>query len=150
MAHTFHSLVYHVVFSTRDREPYLAGKVRPRVHAYLGGLVSRLEGRVMRVGGVADHVHLLVGLPARMAVADLVRDVKANSTCWIQAEIEGLRGFGWQTGYGAFSVSQSVAAWVERYIANQEEHHRRIGFRDEFVSLLKRHNLRWDNPYLWE
>ena len=150
MAHTFHSLLYHIVFSTRDREPYLPEKVRPRVHAYLGGLVSQLEGRAIRVGGVADHVHLLVGLPARMAVADLVRDVKANATSWMSAEIAGLRGFGWQTGYGVFSVSRSVAGRVERYIANQEEHHRRIGFKEEFVRLLKRHNLRWDDPHLWE
>lgn len=119
MAHTFARLLVHIVFSTKDRRPWIQVPLRSRTHAYLGGIVTQVGGRAVVVGGVADHVHLLVDQPPRLPISDLVRDTKANSSAWMRMEFPGLSAFAWQTGYGAFSVSSSNAGRVERYIATQ-------------------------------
>jgi REP element-mobilizing transposase RayT len=150
VAHTFARLLIHIVFSTKDRRPWIQDPLRARTHAYLGGIVTQVGGRAVVVGGVADHVHLLVDQPPRFPISDLVRDTKANSSAWMRMEFPGLSAFAWQTGYGAFSVSSSNAGRVERYIATQEEHHRTQTFQEEFEALLRRHQLRADDPYLWE
>ena len=148
MPSTHLSLHCHVVFSTKNHEPRIAAEWRERLHAYLGG-VARQSGSIPEgVGGVADHVHLLLGLTATARLADVVRDIKAVSSSWVHDEI-GDRAFAWQEGYGAFTVSPSHRENVRSYIARQEEHHRKRTFQDEYLGLLERCGVDFDERYLW-
>jgi REP element-mobilizing transposase RayT len=137
MASTHSSLHYHLVFSTKDRAPLISEKWRGRLHAYLVGVVRNVEGVPEAIGGVADHVHLLIGLRATARLADVVRDVKAVSSRWVHDEA-GDRGFAWQEGYWVFTMSASQIEVVREYIARQEEHHGKRTFQEENVELLKR------------
>lgn len=148
MAHTFTKLLYHVVFSTKGRSPTIDSELKPRLHAYLGGIVRELGGKAILVGGTADHVHLLVSLSPRTALADVLRVVKTNSSRWVHEEWPRRVGFAWQTGYAAFTVSQSAADALKRYIAGQEEHHRRMTFEEELLALLNRHGIEYDERHL--
>ena len=148
MPSTHLSLHYHVVFSTKARAPVIAAAWRERLHAYLGGVVRNVEGVPEAIGGVTDHVHLLIGLRATAYLADVVRDVKAVSSRWVHEEI-GDRTFAWQEGYGAFAVSASQREMVGEYIARQEEHHRKRTFQKEYLELLKRSGVEYDERYLW-
>lgn len=148
MPSTHLSLHYHVVFSTKNRAPAIALAWRERLHAYLGGVVRNAEGVPEAIGGVADHVHLLIGLRATSCLADVVRDVKAVSSRWVHDEI-GAQGFAWQEGYGAFTVSASQRGAVNDYIARQEEHHRKRTFQEEYLELLERSGVDYDERYLW-
>ena len=134
MPSTHLSLHFHVVFSTKNREPRIASEWCERFHAY--------------IGGVADHVHLLLGLKATARLSDVVRDIKAVSSRWVHDET-GDRIFAWQEGYGAFSVSPSHRENVCSYIARQEEHHRKRTFREEYLELLHRCGVDFDDRYLW-
>jgi REP element-mobilizing transposase RayT len=148
MPSTHLSLHFHVVFSTKNREPRIATEWRDRLHAYLGG-VARNSGAVPEiVGGVADHVHLLLGLTATARLADVVRDIKAVSSKWVHEE-PGDQAFAWQEGYGAFTVSPSHRENVRSYIARQEEHHRKRTFQEEYLELLHRCGVDFDERYLW-
>ncbi len=148
MPSTHLSLHYHLVFSTKNRVPSIADAWRGRLHAYLGGVVRNVEGVPEAIGGVADHVHLLIGLRATARLADVVRDVKAVSSRWVHEET-GNREFSWQEGYGAFTVSASQREMVREYIAKQEEHHRKRTFQEEYLELLKRSSVEYDDRYLW-
>ena len=151
MPQSFTCLLFHIVFATKERRPWLDEAVRPALFAYLGGIARESGAAALLVNGTADHVHLLVQVPAKLAAAELVRLLKANSSLWLHREHAAThRLFAWQNGYGAFSVSASGQAAVERYIANQETHHRRMSFEQEFVGLLKKHGIRYDERYLWE
>ena len=150
MAHTFTSLLVHVIFSTKDRHPHLDASVRDRLFPYMGGILRETGATALAINGVADHVHGLVAVPAASSVSDLMRVVKTNSSKWVHEQWPRLRGFAWQTGYGAFSVSRSHADDVERYIARQEEHHRTMTFQEEYVAFLKRHGIAYDERYVWE
>ena len=149
MAHTFTNLLTHVIFSTKDRHPEMTPDIKPRLLAYMGGIVRALDGIAMAIGGPADHVHLLVKTPATVAISDFVRIVKANSSRWVH-ETFPRATFTWQTGYGAFSVSHSSVEAVREYIAGQEEHHKTLSFQEEFVAFLHRHGMEYDERYLWE
>ncbi len=142
------NLLYHIVFATKNRHPWLAPDIRPRVHEYLGGIVRGAGGIALAIGGTEDHVHLLIKTRADQSIADVVRIIKANSSGWVHDTFAGLREFGWQDGYGAFTVSQSQVEALQRYIANQEEHHRRYSFREEFIRLLQAHGIEFDEKYL--
>jgi len=148
MPSTHLSLHYHIIFSTKDRAPVIAPAWLERLHAYLGGVVRNVEGVPEAIGGVADHVHLLLGLRATACLADVVRDVKAVSSRWVHEEI-GERTFAWQEGYGAFTVSASQLGSVREYIAKQEEHHRKRTFQKEYLELLQRSGVEFDGRYLW-
>ena len=148
MPSTHLSLHFHVVFSTKDRMPLIATEWRERLHAYLGGVVRNVDGIPEAVGGIADHVHLLLGLRATSCIADVVRDLKAVSSRWIHEEI-GQGKFAWQEGYGAFTVSPSQREIVREYITKQEEHHRVRTFQEEYVELLKRSGVEYDERFLW-
>ncbi|HYO50789.1 MAG TPA: IS200/IS605 family transposase [Chloroflexia bacterium] len=150
MAHTFTHLITHVVFGTKNRASSIALEMGAPLHAYLGGIVKEMGGKPLIINGTQDHVHMLIALPATMAIADLIRVVKANSSRWAHEKWPQWHGFGWQQGYGAFSVSKSAMKDVEEYIANQEEHHRKVSFQEEFLALLKRHDIPYDERYIWE
>lgn len=150
MPSSYLSAHYHLIFSTKHREPTLAPSVAPRVYDYLGGICKGLGGVLLAAGGMPDHVHLLVGLGATRALSDVMRDLKASSSKWIHDTFPDLTGFGWQTGYGAFVVSYSLLGAVNGYIARQEEHHRERTFQEEFVLFLRRHGIEYDERYLWE
>lgn len=138
----------HIVFSTKNREPFIAASLAPRLHAYLGGIARNRKCEPVAVGGVDDHVHLLIGVHPSIALADLVRDLKANSSKWMHEGI-GDRGFGWQTGYAAFSVSRSNTTDVVNYIHNQREHHATVDFKGEFVAFLDKHGVEFDERYVF-
>lgn len=150
MAHTFTSLLTHVVFSTSARAPLLTDAIRPDVHAYLGGILRELHAAPIAIGGTADHIHMLTRLPAGLAVADCIRVVKANSSRWLKERWPERRSFAWQGGYGAFSVSESRRESVIRYIGDQARHHHRISFQDEFLALLRNHGVEFDERYIWQ
>ena len=148
MPSTHFSLHYHLVFSTKDRVGFLDGSWRSRLHAFLGGVVREAGGIPTVIGGVADHVHLLVGLPATIRVADALREIKAISSRWVHDEIREA-GFAWQEGYGAFTVSASQCEEVRVYIERQEEHHRKRTFQEEYELLLRRSGVAYDPKHLW-
>jgi len=147
MASTFLALHYHIVFGTKDRAPTIDIAWRPRLHDYLSGTIVGLGGISIAIGGVADHVHLLVSLKATHAVADVLRELKKASSNWVHSEIN-LARFAWQEGYAAFTVGASDIESVRRYIANQEEHHRTRDVRSEWMAMLERAGIPYDARYL--
>jgi putative transposase len=147
MPSTYLSLHYHLVFGTKNREPSIAAPWRSRLHDYLGGTIAGLGGFPEGVGGVDDHVHLLIGLKATHCLADVLRELKKASSVWVHEEI-GLRSFAWQEGYAAFTVSATAREAVQKYIANQEEHHRVRSFREELIDMLDKAGIEYDPKYL--
>jgi REP-associated tyrosine transposase len=143
MSSTHLSLHYHVVFATKNHEPMIQRAWRRDLHAYLGGIIRTADGIAESVGGVSDQVHLLIGLHATHRLADVLRELKAVSSGWVHDEI-GLREFAWQEGYGAFTVSASQCKAVRRYIEQQDEHHRTRTFREEYLALLRRSGVEFD------
>jgi REP element-mobilizing transposase RayT len=149
MAQTFTNLLTHIVFSTKDRVSSIRPELNPDLHAYMGGIIRNLAGQALIVNGMADHVHLLVWLPPTVAIAEALRVLKANSSRWVH-DTQGRRTFAWQAGYGAFSVSHSNTSVVVKYIQEQEKHHRRISFQEEFLALLRKNNIAYDERYIWQ
>jgi REP element-mobilizing transposase RayT len=145
------SAVYiHLVFSTKNRHPFLPDEsLRKDLHSFLGGTSKTLECPTLLVGGVEDHVHLLARFGRTITQADWVKELKRVSNLWLRDE-GGLTNFEWQSGYADFSVSQSNLEQVKRYIANQEEHHRKPSFQDEVRALLTKHQVDWDERYIWD
>lgn len=146
MSHTYAQNVVHVVFSTKDRYRALDRDFRPKLWAYLTGICKKLDIYVHAIGGTEDHIHLLIQIPPVLTLSKAVATVKANSSRW--AGEEGHK-FAWQQGYGAFSVSASVIPAVIQYIRNQEEHHKKMDFKAEFVALLKKHSVDYDPKYVF-
>jgi REP element-mobilizing transposase RayT len=147
MSHTFTNLLTHVIFSTKDREPLITTALHDDLLAYLGGIVRELGGTLRAANARPDHVHLLCSLPPTMATADALRVVKTNSSRWVHRS-RNYAGFDWQTGYGAFSVSHSLAPAVVRYIRGQEKHHRRVTFQEEFITFLRKNGIAYDERYI--
>jgi REP element-mobilizing transposase RayT len=141
-------LQYHIVFSTKERACFLDDDVMPRLVNYIGGIIRGLGGTLLGGNGPEDHIHLAAVLPARRTIADVLRDVKSNSSGWTREEFPSLCGFGWQDGYSAFSVSQSVMPRVVEYIRQQKEHHKKMTFEEELGRLLKQHGIDFDPRYL--
>ena len=150
MAGTFHNLKFHLIFSTKQREPWLTGEIPLRVHDYLGGIIRSENGAVLEIGGVADHVHILFGWRTDEALSVLVRNLKANSSRWIHETFPAMRGFAWQEGYSVFSVSESQVDKVRNYIQGQAEHHRVKPFKEELLEFLRAHNVRFEERYVFD
>ena len=144
---TYTKLLYHLVFSTKDRRPLITPELRDPLFQYIGGIVREHRGVLMTAGGMPDHVHLLVNLRAQPSIADHLQAIKGNSSRWLNKRNPDRR-FAWQAGYGAFSLSESKVPSVRRYIANQERHHRRISFKDELIQLLERHGVDYDERFV--
>jgi len=148
MPSTHLSLHYHLIFSTKERVASLHKDWRGRLHAYLGGIVRDLGGFPECIGGVEDHVHLLIGLRATHRLAGVLREIKSSSSKWVHEEMQRPL-FSWQEGYGAFTVCASHLEAVKNYIASQEEHHRRETFQEEYLEFLQEGGVEYDERYLW-
>jgi REP element-mobilizing transposase RayT len=148
MPQSLSRVLVHLVFSTKNREPFIKPEFRDRAFEYLGGTLNGIDCPVIAVGGVADHVHLLFVLGRTVSVSQAVEEVKKESSKWAKRNVD--RRFYWQGGYGAFSVSASMVPRVVAYIAGQEVHHRRRTFQDEFRELLRKHGEKWDERYVWD
>ena len=148
MPSTHLSLHYHLVFSTKNRFPFIKSEWRYDLHSYLGGIVKGLKGVPVAIGGVEDHAHLLIGLRAIHRLDYVVRDVKSGSSGWIH-DIIKVKKFEWQGGYLGVTVSPSQIERVKQYILNQERHHRGKSFQDEYLELLKLSAIEYDDRYLW-
>jgi putative transposase len=148
MGDSYSNLLSHIIFSTKNREPLITADLQARLYPYMGGIAREIGATLLTVGGIEDHVHLLIKIPPRLAPADVVRLIKANSSKWVHEELE--RRFGWQSGYAVFSVSESVAGEVREYIANQHEHHRTMTFQEEYRKFLVRHGIEFDERYIWD
>jgi len=148
MPATHLSLHYHLVFSTKNRVPWIATDWRADLHAYLGGIVSGIRGVPLAVGGIEDHVHLLVGLRATHRLDYVLRDIKADSSGWVH-KVVGQKKFAWQSGYLGLTVSPSQIERVKHYILNQEKHHRRQSFQEEYLELLRLSAVEYDERYVW-
>lgn len=146
MSATYTSLYFHLVFATKHRQSLIVDAWKDRLHEYLGGLVKGQKAKPLGIGGMPDHVHLLVGLKPTHRLSDVMREIKKESTNWIHREFQ-LFNFAWQEGYSAFTVSPSARKPVKNYIANQEHHHKIQDSREELRSLLKRAGIRYDEKY---
>jgi putative transposase len=147
---SFTQLNYHFVFATKYRHPAINEPIRERLYEYMGGILRNLDGRLLEVGGMPDHIHLLIKLSPSHAVSDTLRDLKANSSKWVHDTFTSTRTFEWQKGYGGFTVSHSQLARVTTYIRNQAEHHRKMTFKEEYMKLLRRHGIEFREEYLFE
>lgn len=150
MAQSLAYLLVHVIFSTKDRAELIDNVVRPDLYAYLATVVRNAECECYRVGGVADHVHLAIRLSRETNVAELVKELKASSSKWMKTQAPALAGFAWQREYGAFSVGPTDLSALIRYIDGQVEHHRRVDFKEELRTFLKKYGIEFDERYLWD
>jgi putative transposase len=137
------------MFSTKERVPVLTPEIRERLWPYLGGIARQNGLRAMCVGGVADHVHLLLSLSTTVAISKAIQLIKAGSSAWVHQSFPKLRSLSWQQGYGAFSVGMSQLPETIRYIEQQSEHHRTRTFQEEYLSILRKHEMPFDEKYLW-
>lgn len=150
MPQSLSKVILHIIFSTKNREPFLDSDVRPRMHAYLATICRDLGSDFVHVGGVFDHVHIVTTLPRTLSQAQLVEQIKKTSSKWIKELDVRYRGFFWQRGYSAFSVSPSQLEAVLQYIDAQQEHHRTRTFQEEYRELLRRHGIDFDERYVWD
>jgi putative transposase len=145
---SFTKFTYHIIFGTKYRKPIIAADISERLYEYMGGTIRSLDGHLIEVGGIEDHIHLLANLPAKSAISDSIGQIKSASSKWMSDH--AVNGFEWQKGYSAFTVSYSQIEHVARYIQNQREHHRRQTFQEEYVAFLQRHDIEYDPRYLFE
>ncbi len=149
MPNTYTNLLFHIVYSTKYRKPLIQPSWQDELYGYMGGIIRAEKGVLLVAGGIEDHVHLLAKLPPTIAVSDMLRLIKANSSKWAN-ERSDVSYFEWQAGYGAFSVSESNVPSVRKYIDSQDAHHRKQSFRDEYLALLRRHNIEFEERYVFE
>lgn len=150
MAQSLSSILIHLVFSTKLREPFITPEIEPELHAYLAVVFRECNSPSLLVGGAKDHIHALFALSRTAPVADVVEEVKKSSSKLMKTKGREFRNFQWQAGYGAFSIGQSSVVDLKRYIANQKNHHRRRSFQDEYRALLKKYNVEFDERYVWD
>ncbi len=140
----------HIVFSTKQRTPFIQPPYENELYSYLGGICKNMECHPIKIGGYKDHVHILCMLSKKTSLMKLLEEVKSHSSKWIKTKDEALKNFYWQDGYGAFSVNPSQVDTVIAYIANQHEHHRKITFQEEYRLFLKKYKVEYDERYVWE
>jgi putative transposase len=151
MSQSLAQIYLHLVFSTKDRFPFLKDpNFRSRVHAYMVGICKNRNCPSLQIGGVEDHVHILCRFGKGIELQNLMRDLKRDSSLWVKAEMPSLSDFHWQAGYGAFSVSPAHVDALVYYIANQEEHHRQVSFQEEFRRICRKYGVQLDERYAWD
>ncbi len=149
MAHTYFQNYYHLIWSTKERLPLIPQNSKERVFEYTYGSFKNADCIPLLVGGMSDHIHMLVEIPPKFPVSEIVREIKICTSKWISVNLENCKGFAWQEGYGSFTVSSSKKDIVFQYIKNQELHHTNKSFKDEFIELLDKHGVKFDEKYLW-
>ena len=150
MANTYSQIYLHFVFSTKSRREVISPEIEERVWSYIAGVAKHHGIAPIQIGGIETHVHALVGVPTTMSSSQGAKALKGDSSYGIRREFSGMANFGWQDGYGVFSVSQSVISSVANYIKNQREHHSNRSFEEEYVELLKKHGIDYDERYLFD
>ena len=150
MAQSLAKIVVHLIFSTKNRRPLILPEVREELEGYLVGILGNLDSPSLLIKSVADHVHVLFTLSRKRTLAEIVEELKKNSSKWVKTKGDGLEDFYWQSGYGAFSVSESMIEDVKRYIAGQDTHHRTVTFQEELRAFLERHGVDYDERYVWD
>jgi putative transposase len=149
MAGTYTNLLYHLVFSTQDRLLLITKSIQADLYTYMGGIIRGEGGILLEIGGMPDHIHLVVKFKPTKSVSEMLNRIKAKSSKWLNEEKLKLRKFGWQDGYAAFSVSESQVDSVRRYVREQERHHQQQSFQDEVRALLEKHGVEFEEKYLW-
>ena len=150
MGQSLTQLLTHMIFSTKERRPFIAEEIQAELNAYLAGALRNIGCPAILVGSVEDHVHALFALSKNLAISQVVKEVKVESSKWMKTKDPGLKVFCWQSGYGAFSVSQSMIEPVRAYIAGQKEHHRKKTFQQELRDFLEKHGVEYDERYVWD
>ncbi|MDO8140087.1 MAG: IS200/IS605 family transposase [Candidatus Brocadiales bacterium] len=150
MADTFTFLGMHFVFSTKNRIPLIDDIIRERLHAYIGGIIREIGGTLVEINAMPEHIHFYAYVPKTISVAKFMEIVKANSSKWVHDTLPHKNNFGWQDGYGAFSVSKSSEDAIIQYIRSQQEHHRKKSFQEEFIDFLNKYGIEYDENYIWK
>jgi putative transposase len=150
MPQSLSSILIHLVFSTKNREPFITPAIETELHPYLATIFRALKSPSLCIDGTADHVHVLFSLARVITIADLVEEAKTESSKWIKTKGREFRNFHWQKGYGAFSIGQSNVATLKRYIHGQKQHHQRVTFQDEYREFLKAYGVDYDERYVWD
>lgn len=150
MAGTFSNLNFHVVFSTKNRDDLIFPELEEELYRYISGIIKGEEAVLLKLGGIQNHVHLVIRLKPRHLIPDIIKKIKAHSSKWINKH-EKINGrFSWQVGYGVFSVSESQLPHTIEYVENQKKHHQRMTFKEEFVGFLEKNGIQYENKYLWD
>ena len=149
MSHSYVSCLFHSVFSTKNRQKLIDQELQARLWPYLGGIAKENNFKALAIGGIEDHIHMLLSLPASMALSKAMQLVKGGSSKWVHDEFPERRDFSWQEGYGGFSVGISQVEETTRYILNQREHHKTKSFQEEYLAFLDRHGIQYDPKYVW-
>jgi REP element-mobilizing transposase RayT len=150
MANSFTNLQYHLVFSTKHRKDIIQDRFRENIYSYLGGIIRAEKGKIITIGGTKNHVHILTRFAKSATVSNMLQQIKGSSSKWVNEQNFLPYRFRWQSGYGAFTVSESMVDILSRYIENQEVHHKKMTFKEEFIKLLKKHGIEYDEKYLWD
>jgi putative transposase len=150
MSQSLSSVLIHLVFSTKNREPFITPIIEAELHPYMATVLRKLKSPSLTIDGTSDHVHVLFSLARVITVADLVEELKTSTSKWIKTKGHEFRSFHWQRGYGAFSIGQSNLEVLKTYIRNQKVHHRRVTFQDEYRKFLKAYGVDYDEHYVWD
>jgi putative transposase len=150
MPGTYSQLLYHIVFSTKHRTPWINADCANKLYPFIGGTIRKEGGSLLERGGIADHIHLLIRWRPDESISNLLRVVKSRSSAWVHETYPQLSDFAWQEGYGAFSVSKSNEDAVKHYIATQEDHHKKFDFKSELLKLLHAHEIEYDDRYIFD
>ena len=150
MPQSLSSILIHLIFSTKNREPFLTPEIDAELYPYLASILKSMKSPALIINGTSDHLHTLFSLSRVVTIADLVEEIKTESSKWIKTKGPEFRSFHWQSGYGAFSIGQSQVTTVKRYIQRQKEHHRRVTFQDEYRKFLEAYDIEYDERYVWD
>ena len=150
MSSSLTNLLYHIVFSTKNRTEIITKTYQEELYKYIGGIIKEKKGILLAIGGMSDHIHIFMKSPASISISYMLKEIKGNSSKWVNNNRYINGKFNWQIGYSAFSVSQSQSEKLENYINNQEAHHKDKLFKDELIELLEKHEIEYDERYLWD
>jgi len=150
MSHTYYKHLYHLVWSTKERYPLILPEFQNNLYGYIATVFKSKNCHALNIGGMPDHIHILAAIPPTICVPDIVHDTKLGATKWLRQSFAKANHFGWQEGYGSFTVSSADRNNVAKYIQNQETHHKQFDFRNEFLKLLKENEVDFDEKYLWK
>lgn len=150
MAQSLANILIHIIFSTKKRQPMILQEIMQELYSYMAGIARTYESQVHEIGGVEDHVHILVSLPRTLPLSKLVEDIKKGSSKWIKTKGSLYADFAWQNGYAAFSIGQSGYEDLRKYIQTQKDHHKNLSFQDEYRAFLKKYQIAYDEKYVWD